>query len=161
MRRSRIFINTVFATGIVYALFHYLYLKEALQKERKQTMKLEQLLRMANQMIVESDKGNLIHKMLEERNLSSVAIYGMSEMGERVMENILMHSSIKLLYGIDQRAEEIKLVIPVYTLEEAAEKDKPEAVILTAFSENDSLKKEIENIMSCEVVTLGELFYEQ
>ncbi len=160
MKKKDIFSRVMLGVGFGYALFHYLHLKEILQQERKQIRKQEQLLRMANHMIVEDGKGNRIHQKLEERNLSSVVIYGMAEMGERVMEDILLHSSIKLLYGIDQRAKEIKMVIPVYTLEEAAEKDKPEAVILTAFSENDSLKNEIEKTMSCKVITLGELLYE-
>lgn len=160
MKKKDIFLRAMFGIGLGYALFHYLHLKEILQQDRKQIRKQEQLLRIANQMIVESDKGKRIHHKLEERNLTSVVIYGMAEMGERVMEDIFLHSSIKLLYGIDQRAKEIKMAIPVYTLEEAAEKEKPEAVVLTAFAENNSLKKEIEKIMSCEVVTLEELLYE-
>lgn len=160
MKKIKILIKAVFWIGLGRYIFHYRFLKEALQWERKQRQKLDQLLRTANRMITESYKGNLIHKKLEERNMSSVAIYGMSEMGERVMEDILIHSSMKLLYGIDKRAEEMRLAVPVYTLEEIVEMEKPEAVILTTFTEDDSLKREIEEKLSCQVISLGELLYE-
>lgn len=160
MKKNRNLLRVTFVVGAGYVLFHYLHLKEILRKEQKQIRKLDQLLRIANQMILESCKGKRIHQKLEERNLSSAAIYGMGDMGEHIMEDALLHSSIKLLYGIDQRAGELKMAIPVYTLEEAAQKEKPEVVILTTYTENDGLKNEIEKVMSCKVITLGELLYE-
>lgn len=160
MKKFMLFLKAVFGVALGCCIIYFRYLKEALQRERKQSQKLDQLLRTANQMIIAGSQGKTIHRGLEKRNLSSAAIYGMSEMGERVMEDILMHSSIRLLYGIDRRAEEIKAVIPVYTLEKAAEMEKPEAVILTAFAEDDALKKEIQEKLSCQVITIGELLYE-
>lgn len=160
MRKAGRIVRYIFLICFMYGAFDYVYLRTALKSVRKQSRKLEQLLQTANQMLVENTEGRQIHKRLEGRNVSSVAIYGMSEIGERIMEDLLLHSSVRLLYGMDMRAGEIRAVIPVYTLEEAAKMEKPEVVILTTYTENDNLKKAIEEKLSCNVVTIGELFYE-
>ena len=160
MRKTVTIFKYIFLICLGYCAVDYIYIRDALKKERKQNRKLDHLLKTANQMIVENTGGRQIHKRLEERNVSSAAIYGMSEIGERIMEDILRHSSIRLLYGMDMRAEEIRAAIPVYTLEEAAEQEKPDVVILTTFTENDNLKKEIEEKLSCKVMSIGEVLYE-
>lgn len=45
-------------------------------------------------------------------------------------------------------------------MEELQGLEKPEVVILTAYSDNNILKNEIRNKMECPVITIGELLDE-
>ena len=128
--------------------------------EKEHVKKLEGLLKIANQIIIYDSLNRPIYKKLEQRNISSIAIYGMGDIGERIMENILLNSSINILYGIDKKGKDIKAAIPVYKMEELQGLEKPEVVILTAYSDNNILKNEIRNKMECPVITIGELLDE-
>lgn len=144
----------------VYCISKYYFTSQALKKEKEHVRKIDGLLKVANLIILSDSVNRPIYKKLEEKGISTVAIYGMGDIGERIMESILLNSSIKILYGIDKRGRDIKTAIPVYCLDEALKMEKPEIVILTAYTDSNILQREIENKMLCQVITIGELLDE-
>lgn len=72
----------------------------------------------------------LVEKSLHSRGINRVSIYGMGKLGNWLLE-LLQHTDIKVVGGIDKRYEEIKSSIPVVDVEEIP--DESEAVIISVF----------------------------
>lgn len=94
---------------------------------------------------------------LESHNFRTIAVYGMSFVGERLVEE-LRGSKIKIAYGIDQNAQRIYSDIKVITLEEPLE--KVDAVIVTAICFMDQIEKNLNGRLSCPVISLEDLLYD-
>lgn len=152
--------NAISTVLLAYVACKYLITKQELEREKAGVKRMGGLLALANRIIRANSQGKTISKTIEERGITSVAIYGMGEIGERIMEDILLNSSVRLLYGIDIKAAELYMAVPVYTLQQAAGIEKPDLIILTVSGSNNSLRKEIQEKMSCEVMTIGELLCE-
>lgn len=162
MNRKKIWVwsNVVSAALLLYAAYKFFMTKQELEKEKASTKKVSALLMLANRIIRANIQGKAISSKLEELGITSVAIYGMGEIGERAMEDILSNSSVRLLYGMDIKASELYMAVPVYTLQQAVGMEKPDLILLTALDGSGKLKKEIQEKMSCEVMTIGELLGE-
>ena len=152
-----IIINIVLLIILLLNIYRYKFISTELKAMRKNVQRMDYLFQLSNQWIIRTTNGNKISSNLEDLNVSTIAIYGMGELGERLMEEILINSSLKLLYGMDRNANEMKMVIPIYTLEEACNMEKPDIIVLSTYVDNESLKKEIENKMECKVIMLGDV----
>lgn len=87
----------------------------------------------------------------------NIVLYGMGELGIRLSEEILLNSSINILYGLDRNAAAISYVFPVYTLNEVSRLPKPDVIILTTYCVNDSLKDLITEETGCRVIGIEEI----
>lgn len=152
--------NAISAVLLLYVTCFFFITKKELEREKAGVKKMGGVLALANQIIRANSQGKTISGNIEELGIRTVAIYGMGEIGERMMEDILLNSSVKLLYGIDVKASELYMAVPVYTLDQAAVMEKPDLILLTVGGGSDSLRKEIREKMSCEVMTIGELLCE-
>lgn len=152
--------NAISAVLLLYVACFFCITRKELEREKAGVKKMGGVLALANQIIRANSRGKTISGNIEELGIRTVAIYGMGEIGERMMEDILLNSSVKLLYGIDVKASELYMAVPVYTLDQAAGMEKPDLILLTVGGGSDSLKKEIREKMSCEVMTIGELLCE-
>lgn len=153
-----IFIISLLVFIIILMILQICILKRKTQIDMRQLKKMDSLFKLENLMLVQFIKGNSVHKKLEEMGIKTVSIYGMGEVGERIMEDILLNSSsISLIYGIDCNAELLNMAIPIHTLRNAVNQKKPDLIILSTYSDNGALRKEIEIEMNCRVVNIGEL----
>lgn len=147
------------------ALCIYLYLivngqnrvYEILKKDYERILGINEL---AYRLFLIDVERHPLRDKVKELNPDSVAIYGMGELGERIVDDLLMNTSINVLYGMDKNANNKKMTIPVYTLEQAKEIEKPDIILLTTYTKDDSLKKMIENEMKTKVYSLEEIIYE-
>lgn len=159
-KKIRVWGNAISAVLLLYVTCFFFITKKELEREKADVKRMGGVLALANQIIRANTQGKTISRKIEERGITSMAIYGMGEIGERLMEDILLNSSVRLLYGIDIKAAELYMAVPVYTLEQAAGMEKPDLILLTVGGGSDSLRKEIREKMSCEVMTIGELLCE-
>ena len=159
-KKIRVWGNAISAVLLLYVTCKFCMTKKELEREKAGVKKIGGLLATANRIIRANSRGKTISNKIEELGIRTMAIYGMGEIGERVMEDILLNSSVKLLYGIDIKAAELYMAVSVYTLQQAAGMEKPDLILLTVGGGSDSLKKEIREKMSCEVMTIGELLCE-
>ena len=112
--------------------------KEALEY-KKNLKRMQQLYATANKwMRLELCKKDF-SKILIKRGYKTAVIYGMGELGQRLLEKLELCNGIHVLYGIDQNADNISTIIPVYQLEKALRLNAPDVVILTMYSKDDSL----------------------
>ncbi len=85
-------------------------------------------------------KGVEIQDFFESKNINTIAIYGMAELGCRLYEE-LKNSKVKVLYGID-RAEESTNELQIKRIYE--ELPKVDAVVVTALLSYENIKQNLQ-----------------
>lgn len=89
--------------------------------------------------------------------IKTIAIYGMGDLGELTLQD-LRDSSVKVLYGIDQRAKQLQSTVPVLRLEEISE--QVDMVIITAKVDYYDIRNNILQHMECGIMTLEDILVE-
>lgn len=133
--------------------------KEALE-HKKNLKRMQRLYATANKWLrlelCKKDFG----KILTEKGYQTAVIYGMGELGQRLLEKLELYKSIDVLYGIDQNADQISAIIPVYQLEKALKLNAPDVVILTMYNKDEHLSNMLKEGFKCPVWSLEELLNE-
>lgn len=105
---------------------------------------------------VKQDGKNLIN-YFHEKGYTSIAIYGMSYAGERLLHE-LKGSDIEVKCGIDQKADEIYTEVDMITPDD--EIPKVDAVIVTSIYFFDEIKEKLEGVVDSPVISLEDVLYE-
>lgn len=126
---------------------------------KKELERFQWLLKITNELLCLNISQKHWYQPLERKGYQNVAVYGMGELGIRLAEDIILNSSMKLLYGLDQNAHQLSLVCSVYQLEEIYDLPKPDIIVLTAHSTDDNLKRSIVDASGCEVLKIEEVIH--
>lgn len=94
--------------------------------------KNETLFQICSRLLALKNQGRSIAAYLQSRNVKNVAIWGCSELGERVYDE-LKNSDLNVVCGIDKRPENKELGVPVLlpTLENKNVISKCDAILIT------------------------------
>lgn len=135
------------------------YKKEVEKKiaEKKFAEKNIDLFLMMNQWVKVNQEGKKIVSYFEKHGYKRIAIYGMGVVGVTLL-NELKKTSIKVVYGIDKDAEDIYAEVNIVTLDGLL--DEVDAVVVTAISYFDEIKKILSRKVACPVVSLEDILYE-
>lgn len=99
-------------------------------------------------------KKHSISDYLASMGYSVVAIYGMKELGELLLDE-LRESNIDVLYAIDQNAENVYPPIEVYTpSEELAEVD---VIIVTVQSSYEIIHDALSRKVNCDIISIDDV----
>lgn len=105
--------------------------------------------------VKQSGKG--IADYLEKNNYKKIAIYGMGNVGE-ILINELYGSSIEIIYGIDRNADDIyaecKVVKPDEKLEQV------DAVIVTSITYFDEIVNDLCTKLDCPILSIENILYD-
>ena len=112
---------------------------------------------MMNQWVAVKQRGKNLADYLEKMGYKTIAIYGMSYAGERLLEE-LQSSSIQVKYAIDKKADRIYSDIDIVTLEERLE--HVDAVVVTPVFFFDEIRKELSKKIDCPIISLEDILYE-
>lgn len=130
--------------------------KKALQPSEKndELLKWKEFYRIFNQWLLLKQKGNGLDAYFTCRNYERIAVYGMKELGERLIDE-LKDTSILVVYGIDKNAKNLKKNFPMYTMQD----NLPEVdiIVVTAVHYYAEIKEELNSICSYPVVSLTEV----
>lgn len=102
-------------------------------------------------------RGKSIEDYLLKKGCHTAAIYGMSYMGETIYRE-LQGSSIKVLYGIDRRADQIISKLKIYHPGEVEE--KVDFIINSTTLKNQMISEGIERLQNIPVVSIEEILDE-
>lgn len=91
-----------------------------------------------------------------KNNYKTVAIYGMKELGERLL-NELQGSEIEIKYIIDRNADGIYADLDVFTPDD--ELEDVDVVVVTAIHYFDEIEAEMSDKMSCPIISLEDVIY--
>lgn len=131
--------------------------KNPLKKVNDMSEKHLSLFLMMNQWIKVYQEGKHISMYFEKNNYKKIAIYGMSYVGETLL-NELKSSKIQVLYGIDKNANSICSDIDVFTLED--ELEEVDAIVVTAITFFDEIEEQISKKFDVPIISLEDILYE-
>ncbi len=132
-------------------------MKQAVAKEKLYAGKHLAILQLFNQWMVTKQEGKSIAEYLQKSGIRTVAIYGMSYVGERLYDE-LKDSGIAVKYVIDKNADGIYAEVDVLGPKE----DLPEVdlIIVTAVFFYDEIEKDLEKVTACRISSLEDILYE-
>lgn len=102
-------------------------------------------------------EGKSIADYLERNEYKTIAIYGMSYAGERLLEE-LQNSDVVVKYAIDKKADEKYSEVDIYS--PAEELEAVDAIIVTAITFMDEIEKMLSKKVACPIISLEDILYE-
>lgn len=132
-------------------------MKKEIEVQRSISEKHLALFQMMDQWVAVKQQGKNLADYLERMGYRTIAIYGMSYAGQRMVEE-LKGSNIKIEYGIDKRAGTICSDINVVMMED--ELAIVDAIVVTPITFYDEIEKELSEKIDCPILSLENILYE-
>lgn len=129
--------------------------KEIKEKQGFSEKHLEMFLLM-NQWVKVKQEGKRLEDYFEKNGYKSIAIYGMSYIGERLFEE-LKDGNIAVKYGIDKRTDGIYLDIDIVTANDDLE--PVDAVIVTPIYFFKEIKAALSGKVDCPIISIEDILY--
>ncbi len=103
------------------------------------------------------NEGKSVASYFEDMGYCHIAIYGMAELGNRLIED-LESSSVCVDYGIDRDVCcSIAQIDKVYFPED--DLPRTDAIVVTPYSAFGTIKKQLEEKMNCPIISLEEVVW--
>lgn len=115
------------------------------------------IMQLFNQWLMTKQEGKTLEDYLKREEINTVAIYGMSYVGERLYDE-LKTSGISVKYAIDKNAEGIYSEIDIVQPEE--ELEKVDAIIVTAIYYYDEIAEMLEKKTDARILSLEDVLYD-
>lgn len=148
-----------FASGILIGVyFGKTISKEAFQKEKIGKEKFKNYYYMTNHWLDLKQNNISVVDYFINNNINTVAIYGMGEMGKRLIKE-LKNSNIKVKYVVDKNKNlDIDDDITLITKDDMFK--QVDAIIVTATFAFDDIRKELKEKVSFPVISLEDIIYD-
>lgn len=127
------------------------------QKWQQMSDKHLALFLMMNQWVKVRQEGKNLAEYFERNNYKNIAIYGMSYVGETLMDE-LKDSQICIKYGIDKKAGRINKEIDMVSMEDSLQ--EVDAVVVTAITFFDEIVQKLGKKLSCPILSLEDILFE-
>lgn len=129
------------------------------EKEKIQQMsdKHFALFILMNQWVKVKQEGKNLASYFEVKGYRKIAIYGMSYAGETLVDE-LKDTDIKVVYGIDKKADSIYSDIEIVSLED--ELEDVDAVVVTAITFFDEIEENLSDKVDCPIISLEDVLYD-
>ena len=126
------------------------------EKYKKMSDKHLALFLLMNQWVKVKQDGKKLSSFLEEKGYKKIAIYGMSYVGETLL-NELREGTIQTVYVIDKQADgiytDLKVVSPEEYLEEV------DAIIVTPITFFEDIKRMLETRVGCPIISIEDILF--
>lgn len=132
-------------------------LGKATNSAQKMSDKHLALFLMMNQWVQVKQEGKNIADYLKEKGYNTIAIYGMSYAGERLLDE-LKGSEVVVKYAIDKESDGIYSEIDVISPDDIV--DEVDAVIVTPIYFMDEIEEMLSTKMSCPIISLEDILYD-
>lgn len=115
------------------------------------------ILTLFNQWIILKHKNVHFAEYFDKYQYQSIAIYGMSFVGQRLMDE-LKDSSVEIRYVVDKNASYVHSDLQVFRPED----DLPpvDAIIITPLTFYKEIKEQLEHKVNCPLISIEDLMYE-
>ena len=115
------------------------------------------LLVLMNDWMKTKQEGKSIELYFQKNNYKSVAIYGLSYVGERLLDE-LKDSNIEVKYAIDRNAESMYSEVDVYLPGDIL--PEVDVIVVTAISFFDNIYDILVDKVKCPIVSMEDVLYE-
>lgn len=130
---------------------------KATEVQRNMSEKHLALFLMMNQWVTIKQEGKNLADYFEKQGYKTIAIYGMSYVGERLLEE-LKGSDIQVKYGIDKNAGNIFLDVNIVTMED--ELETVDAIVVTPIFFFNDIEEELSKKIDYPIISLEDVLYE-
>lgn len=157
MRKITISVLSVLS-GILLGGGCAIYFNEKLAKEKLNKVdKFKGYYNMLNQWLSLKNDGKSLVDYFITNNYKNIAIYGMGEMGIRLMEE-LENSSINILYGIDKEAGSTYSDIDVLYIDDDLK--QVDVIVVTSIFAFEEIEKQLTDHISYPIISLEEVVFD-
>ncbi len=122
----------------------------------KNLKRIEAYYRLLLQWLSLKQEGKNLSEYLEFNGYKSVAVYGLSEAGERLIEE-LEYTDIEVKYVVDRNAENLAVRIPKYKPDDQL--PDVDVMIVAAITSFQEIQEDMEKKVSFPIVSLEDLVY--
>lgn len=130
--------------------------------ENKDILKFKSYYNILNQWLLIKQEGKNIEQYFIDNNYSTIAIYGMGELGERLCKD-LYKSSIKIKYAIDKNnkdvCSEFEFLIDLNIIGINDKFEKVDAIIVTPSFIFEEVKNLISKKIDCPIISLDNILF--
>lgn len=141
---------------VVGFLTTWIIVKHYNKKKGVQIVRMQNNIDMLNQWLILKHNGVSLDKKLKERQINSIAIYGMGITGRHLVRE-LEKSEVKISYGIDVKISKPYKNVSVYKLQEQME--AVDAVINTVNYDEKNIVNNLSKYYTCPIFNLDEIIY--
>lgn len=157
MKKITITILSVLS-GVLFGGGCAFYFYEKLTKEKlKKIDKFKGYYNMLNQWLSLKNDGKSLVDYFIAHNYKNIAIYGMGEMGLRLMEE-LENSSINILYGIDKEASCTYADFDVLYIDDDLK--QVDVIVVTSIFAFEEIEKQLTDRISYPIISLEEVVFD-
>lgn len=125
------------------------------EKRKKNVQKYLTLFRVMNQYVVTKQRHQELAPYFEENGYRTIAIYGMSHIGQRIIDD-LKDSSIQVVYGVDKRADRLTYSLPIY--KPSDELPQVDAIVVTAY-DFDEIAEQLADKVDFEILRFEDIIF--
>ncbi len=108
------------------------------------------------QWIKVKQQGKNVSDFLKEEGYENIAIYGMSYIGERLIDE-LKNTDINVVYGIDRNINFISSSIDLVSINDNLK--TVDAIVVTAVTFFDEIYEELSKKIDCPIISLEDILY--
>ena len=137
--------------------------RSELDSERNLRIQYMDYYMVLNEWMAENQSGKSIVDYFEKRNITKIAIYGMTELGCRLYSD-LINSNVEVICAIDRGSfccpvPELKLINTKDIMREP-KVCEVQMVVVTPFFSFQAIKKELQNDLSCQICSIKDIISE-
>lgn len=158
MKRNKFLLaNLCVVAGVAAAYFVKAYLKKKRCVLQEKVNKLQDDYWLLNHWLEIKNEGKSVASYFMDKGYRHIAIYGMAELGNRLMED-LDGSSICVDYGIDHNiCNSIARIREIYYPED----DLPEtqAIVVSPYAAFEAIRKTLAERVDCPIISLEEVVW--
>lgn len=134
--------------------------KDAIEEKSNKADKFKSYYTMLNQWLCIKQKNCNLAEYFKKNNYNRIAIYGLGEMGNRLIEE-LKGTEVEVIYGMDKDIDGILCDITAYSLDDVEQVlEKPDVVVVTAIFAYDEIKDKLSQKLEAEIVSLEDVVFE-
>lgn len=156
---KKILILGTFVSGIIISnCILYRFADKVLSDERKKREKAERYKALLSQWVNIKNNNRTLAEYFSTRGIKKIAIYGYSEMGRQLQDELSGNSEIEILYFIDKRASQYKdKDANIYMIDD----DLPvvDVVVVTPICEYTEILTELQKKNSFDIISLEDIMY--
>lgn len=115
-----------------------------------------EMIKLYDQWFATKQEGKSVADYLKSEGIKTVAIYGMSFIGQRLYEE-LRNTGVEVVYGIDKNCDKIYADIDIVTPEDDLE--EVDAIIVTAFCFFDEIEESLMEKTDARILSIEDLIY--
>lgn len=144
---------TSFSVGLVY--FHLV--NKELDLRNRNVSKFQDYYMILNRWLVLKSAGKNLTEYFNNNKYNNIAVYGIGELGKRLIEELIEVGEIQVKYAIDKMSGSDFMGVPVLDCEDSIK--NVDAVVVTAVFDFESIKESIEQKINAPVVSLMDIVY--